>query len=160
MGFGANFGKRIQSKARALWIRIHKNSSASARARREPLVFAVTRCYPTRLKLYAAAFQGGWKVDFRNSIRDAAEAAQVARPRAVFYDPTAGDPGWKRYCTSLSREGVPFVLVSHSWDDDAFLAVVAAGGYQVGGDPLTSEKIVKTLDLAGEVSALRRAPVG
>jgi hypothetical protein len=126
----------------------------------EPLVFAVTHCYPTRLALYAAAFQGGWKVIFRKSIREAAEAAQSCRAKAVFYDPVVGDTGWRCYCSLLSREGVPFVFMAHPRDDDAFLAVLAAGGYQVSGDPLTSEEIVKAVDFAEEVAALARVPVG
>lgn len=118
------------------------------------MVFAVTRCYPTRLALYAAAFQGGWRVNFRKSIREAAETARSSGAKAVFYDPRAGDPGWKRYCSVLSRQGVPFVYLARCPDDDAFLAVLSAGGYQVSGNPLTSEVIVKAVDFAGEMASL------
>jgi hypothetical protein len=127
--------------------------------RNEPLVFAVTNRYPTRVALYAAAFQGGWRVQFLKSLRQAAEMAREERPKAVFYDHASGDPAWDRYCSSLSGEGVPFVFLANRNDDQTFLSVLAAGGYHASGDPLRSEEIVKAVDFAGEVAALGHVPV-
>jgi hypothetical protein len=126
---------------------------------REAEVFAVTNCYPTRIVLYAAAFQGGWKVRFMKSLQEALEATHLKKPKAIFYDHDAGDPAWDRYSSSFSREGVPFVLLAHKNDDETFMVVLATGGYQVWGDPLTSEHMVKAVDFAGEVSNLAKIPV-
>ncbi len=152
-----NLATRLCMVWRHLWRKSRANPHGGVE---EQLVFAVTRCYPTRLALYAAAFQGGWRVHFTKSIREAAEESRTSMPIAVFYDAAAGDPGWKRCCLSLSREGVPFVFLARNSDDEAFLAVLAAGGYPVSGDPLTSEEIVKAVDFAGELATLSRVPVG
>jgi hypothetical protein len=123
------------------------------------VVFAVTNRYPTRLILYAAAFEGGWKVHFVNSLQRAVSTVRQVRPKAVFYDHAVGDPAWDRYCTSLSRDGVPFVLLANKHADETFLVVLAAGGYQAWGDPLTSEEVVKAVKFAGEVAGLAHVPV-
>jgi hypothetical protein len=153
MNFATKARKRIQQALRALISYSRKNSG------KEPVVFAVTKCYPTRIALYAAAFQGGWKVHFMKSLQGAVTAAGSQRPKAVFYDHAIDDPAWDQYCSSLSRDGIPFVLLAHRNPDETFLVVLAAGGYQAWGDPLTSEEIVKAVDFAGEVAGLARVPV-
>lgn len=122
--------------------------------RDEQLVFAITNRYPAKVALYAAAFEGGWRVQFLKSLSEAAETAYQERPKAVFYDHAANDPAWDRYCSSLSNEGIPFVFLANRNDDQNFLKVLTAGGYHACGDPLTSEEIVKAVDFAGEVAAL------
>ena len=125
----------------------------------EAPVFAVTNRYPTRIALYAAAFQGNWRVHFMKSLRETAETARGQRPIAVFYDQYCADPAWGRYCSSLSGEGIPFVFLADKSDDEIFLNVMAAGGYLACSDPLTSEEIVKAMDLAGEFAGLVNVPV-
>ena len=137
-----------------------RNSLATPHSCEEdPVVFAVTNRYPIRLVLYAAAFQGGWKVQFMKSLSEVKAATPVERPKAVFYDHAAGDPAWDRYCSSLSREGIPFILLAHKSVDETFLIALAAGGYHAWGDPLTSEEIVKAVNFAGEVAGLAHVPV-
>lgn len=155
MNLGTRTRRQIQQAARALRKFLQHNDHNNE----EPRVFAVTHCYPTRLVLYAAAFQGGWKVHFMKSLRTAVEAASVDRPLAVFYDHDEDDGAWQKFCSSLSRDGVPFVFLARQSDDEDFLAVIAAGGYPVPGDPLTSEEIVKAVDFAGEVAALAHVSV-
>jgi hypothetical protein len=160
MNLGTMARERINQAARALMNYLRLNSRAgSGGSGQEPEVFAVTNCYPTRILLYAAAFQGGWKVHFMKSLRDALEATHSRRPKAVFYDHKAGDPAWDQYCSSFSCEGIPFVLLANKSDDATFLVVLATGGYQAWGDSLTSEEIVKAVDFAGEVAGLARVPV-
>ena len=166
MNLGTAARKRVQEVVRAFikhvafTKRVQENSQAGSHiSDQETEVFAVTNCYPTRIVLYAAAFQGGWKVHFMKSLREALDATHSRRPKAVFYDHHAGDPAWDEYCSSFSREGVPFVLLAHKNDDETFLVVLAAGGYQAWGDPLTSEDIVKAVEFAGEVAELARVPV-
>lgn len=129
----------------------------------QPAVLAVTNRYPTRLVLYAAAFQGGWKVHFMPSLGDAVAAVPTLAPKAVFYDYAVGDPAWDTYCSMLSQQGIPFVFLANrnpqENNDKTFLIVLASGGYQAWGDPLTSEEVVKAVDFAGEVAALAHVPV-
>ena len=153
MNLGMKTHKWIEQAVRALMRYIQQNSRTHS-SPEEPVVFAVTNCYPTRLMLYAAAFQGGWKVHFMKSLREAAETTRVQRPKAVFYDHTVGDPAWDRYCAALSLECVPFVLLAHKKVDETFLVVLAAGGYQAWGDPLTSEEVVKAVDFGVEMAGL------
>jgi hypothetical protein len=160
MNLGMKTHKWIQQVFRALMRYIQQNSRPDSGASdREPVVFAVTNRYPTRLVLYAAAFQGGWKVHFMKSLRQVVAATRTEKPKAVFYDHAAGDPAWDYYCATLSREGVPFVLLANKNIDETFLVVLAAGGYQAWGDPLTSEEIVQAVEFAGEVATLARVPV-
>jgi hypothetical protein len=49
------------------------------------------------------------------------DIASAQRPKAVFYDHSAGDPVWRQYCSFLSREGIPFVSLAHKSDDEIFL---------------------------------------
>jgi hypothetical protein len=153
MNLGSKARTWVQQAVRALLSCTRQNSG------KDPVVFAVTKCYPTRLVLYAAAFQGGWKVHFMKSLQEAVTATRSQRPKAVFYDHAVGDPAWDQYCSSLSHAGVPFILLAHKNLDETFLVVLAAGGYQASGDPLTSEEIVKAVDFSSEVARLAHAPV-
>jgi len=160
MNLGTTARERIKEATRALMKHFQQSPCAgSHNPNGEQEVFAITNCYPTRIVLHAAAFQGGWKVHFMKSLHDALEAAPSRRPKAVFYDHHAGDPAWVQYCSSFSREGVPFVLLAYKSSDETFLVVLAAGGYQAWGDPLTSEEVVKAVAFAGEVAELSRVPV-
>jgi DNA-binding response OmpR family regulator len=152
--------KRVKQIARAVIRHFQLDDHAdSRRTGEEPLVLAMTHCHPTRVMLYAAAFQGGWKVHFVKSLREALETAHRQKPQAVFYDHAIGDRDWDHYCSALSRERIPFVLLAHKADDETFLLVLATGGYQTWGDPLTSEEIVKAVEFAKEVVGLARVPV-
>src|ERR1039457_3424126 len=137
MNLGTAARKRVQEVVRAFikhvafTKRVQENSQAGSHiSDRETEVFAVTNCYPTRIVLYAAAFQGGWKVQFMKSLHDAMQETYSRKPKAVFYDHNVGDPAWHQYCSSFSREGVPFVLLAHKGYDETFLIVLAAGGYR------------------------------
>lgn len=123
------------------------------------MVFAVSNCHPTRVAIYAAAFQGGWKVVFMRSLSEVVEAVHTRRPRAVLYDHREGGPRWDHYCSNLAGEGVPFILLAHSYCDQAFMLLLTAGGYPACGSPLTSEDIVKAVHLAEEVAVLSRCSV-
>ena len=151
MNLGIMTFKRVQDAVRGLMKQFQQ--------REEPLVLAITNRYPTRIALYAAAFQGNWRVHFMKSLREAAEASQGQRPIGVFYDQSCADPAWGWYCSSLSGEGIPFVFLADKSDDEIFLNVMAAGGYLACSDPLTSEEIVKAMDLAGEFAGLVNVPV-
>jgi hypothetical protein len=152
--------KQVEQAGRALVNWFQRKCHGGPRDLSEgPEVFAVTNCYPTRIVLYAAAFQGGWKLHFMKSLREALEATHSRRPKAVFYDHHVGDPVWDQYCTSFSHMGVPFVLLAHKTDDETFLVVLAAGGYQAWGDPLTSEEVVKAVDFASDMAGLAPVPV-
>ena len=157
MNNGMAVCKRIKEASRAL-LKHFQQRTGSGSTGGETELFAVTNCYPTRIVLYAAAFQGGWKVQFMKSLHEAMQETYSRKPKAVFYDHNVGDPAWHQYCSSFSREGVPFVLLAHKSDDETFLIVLAAGGYQAWGDPLTSEEIVKAVVFAGEVADLARVP--
>jgi len=150
--------KRLERAARALVTQFQRRSGRGSQSE-QPLVLAVTHCHPIRVVLYAAAFQGGWRFHFTKSLRAALDVASTRRPKAVFYDHAAGDPAWCQYCLCLSREGIPFVSVAHKNDDSIFFGVLAAGGYQACGEPLTSEEIVNVVDFAQEVAGLAHVPV-
>ena len=158
MNIGMMVRRRIREAARALLKHAHERFGSGS-PNEWPVVFAVSNCYPTRIVLYAAAFQGGWNVQFMKSLREALEASYSRMPKAVFYDHRAGDPVWHEYCSSFAREGVPFVFLGHKSDDETFMVVLASGGYQAWGDPLSSEEIVKAVDFAVEVAGPTRAPV-
>ena len=115
-------------------------------------VLAVTSCYPSRVVLYAAAFHGGWKVEFVKSLALVLEAIANERPRAVFYDYSTGDVDWERYCAVVTRMGIPFVLITQKAIDETFLSALGAGAFYAAGEPLSSLEILKALDLAEEVS--------
>lgn len=118
----------------------------------EPVVFAVCNCYPTRILLYAAAFQGGWKVEFMDSLAQVLNAVRNRRPKAVTYDHAMGTRNWDRYCSALAADRVPFILLGHKSCDETFLVLLASGGYHAFGNPLTSEEIVKAVEFAEEVA--------
>lgn len=158
VSLGKRAGKWLEQAARALVGRFQRDSSFGSQSE-QPVVLAVTHCYSIRVVLYAAAFQGGWRVHFMKSLREVPDAVSAHRPRAVFYDHAAGDPAWRQYCSSLSREGVPFVSLTNKSDDETFFVVLAAGGYRVWGHPLTSEEIVNVVDFAEEVAGLARVAV-
>ncbi len=119
----------------------------------DPVVFAVSHCHPTRIALHAAAFQGGWKVLFMPGLREVLEAAQTQKPRAVFYDHSGSGTEWGDSCSTLAAQGIPFILLGHRTSDETFLVLLARGGYNAWGDPLTSEDIVKAVSLAEEISS-------
>ena len=152
MGSSMIAGKGVRQALRG-WMQslgraVHARPLSSAR---ETLVFAVTNCHPTRVVLYAAAFQRGWKVEFMRSLRDVREAVRSRRPIAVFYEHANDGTPWDRYCSTLAGEGIPFVLLGHKSCDETFLILLACGGYHAWGNPLTSEEIVKAVEFAGEV---------
>ena len=161
MNLGTTAGNIIRRAAQSVMRHVQQEVPGGLRhTDAEPLVFAVANCYPTRIVLYAAAFQGGWRVEFMKSLRAAVEAARSRRPKAVFYDHGGEEPHWDNYCSALSRQGIPFILLAHKNVDETFLVVLAAGGYQAWGDPLTSEDVVKAVEFAGELSGLAHVPVG
>jgi hypothetical protein len=148
----------VRMLMRGLGRAVHAGSHASVE---EPLVFAVSNCHPTRVVLYAAAFQGGWRIEFMRSLRDVLQATRIRKPKAVFYDHATGpDEAWNQYCSVLASEGVPFILLAHKSCDEIFMVLLASGGYHAWGNPLSSEDIVKAVDLAEEVAGLSHAPVG
>jgi hypothetical protein len=149
--------RRIEQAARTFVKTFRRQLRRGSRSE-EPLVFAVTHCYPMRVVLYAAAFQGGWNLQFLKSLGEALHAVSARRPRAVFYDHAAGDPAWRQYCSSLFREGIPFIALAHNSDDETFLSVLAAGGYPAFGEPLTSEGILNAVDFAEELAGRARLP--
>src|SRR5579864_6380995 len=100
----------VQTWMRELAQAVHGAPKASSM---EPVVFAVSNCYPTRILLYAAAFQGGWRVEFLDSLRDVLHAVRTRRPKAVIYDHTGDSKGWDTYCSALAAQGVPFILLGH-----------------------------------------------
>jgi hypothetical protein len=120
----------------------------------EDLVFAVTNCHPTRIALYAAAFHGGWHIEIMRSLDEMMEAVRSRKPKAVFYEHTDDGFAWDQYCSALSRQGIPFILLAHKACDETFLVLLGAGGYHAWGNPLTSEEIVKALELVEEVRGL------
>ena len=154
MTLGTMLQKRIRQATRAVLNSIHQISHSRPEKDEEPEVLAVSNCYPTRIVLYAAAFQGGWKVRFMKSLGEAHEASLFRRPKAMFYDRTAADPRWHQYCSSFAREGIPFVLLAHRNDDETFLDVLGSGGYPACGNPLTSETVVNAVILALEMASL------
>jgi hypothetical protein len=143
----------MQSLGRA----VRRGSHGSAE---ESVVFAVTNCYPTRIVLYEAAFQGGWKVQFRKSLGDVLEESRSGKPKAVFYDYACGAAEWEQYCSVLAADGVPFVLVARKISDEILMVLLERGGYHAWGNPLCSEDIVKAVDFAEEVASLSGTPVG
>lgn len=119
-----------------------------------PVVFAVSHCHPTRIALYAAAFQGGWRVHFLPSLRDVQQASLKYRPRAVFYEHTCDGVRWDRACAAFAAEHIPFIFKGRRTTDDTFLLLLASGGYYAAGEPLRSEEIVKAVELADELTGL------
>ena len=158
VNFGMKARRTIDQAARVIMKPFQRRAGSSSRSD-EPLVLAVTHCYPIRVVLYAAAFQGGWHIHFMESLREVLDTANTQRPKAVFYDLTAGDPAWRMYCSSLFRKGIPFLSLAHKRDDETFLNVLAAGGFQVCGEPLTSEEILNAVEFAEEVAGMARVSV-
>lgn len=158
MTLGTNAGKRLKQATRDLMSYLQNTGAGLGHPGEEPVVYAVTKNYPTRVVLYAAAFQGGWTIRFMKSLGEALAAAEHEKPRAVFYDHAIRDSEWDRYCASFSQAGVPFVLLAHKDDDETFLVLLAAGGYHAWGNPLTSENVVNAMSFAGEISKLAAAP--
>src|SRR5579862_1717341 len=101
MSFGA-LHNRVGHAVRKLMNSIHRENH---RGRVDDgLVFAVTNCYPTRVVLYAAAFQGGWTVEFVRSLSDTVALTRFRRPKAVLYENTGDAKGWERHCAALADE--------------------------------------------------------
>jgi hypothetical protein len=119
-----------------------------------PIVFAVSHCHPTRIALYAAAFQGGWRVEFLPSLQDVLVAARTRRPKAVFYEHINEEDAWDSCCSALSAEGIPFIFKGRKTTDEIFLLLLASGGYYAAGEPLRSEEIVKAVDLGEQLAGL------
>ena len=117
--------------------------------RHEPLIFAVSKCYPTRIILYAAAFQAGWKVEFLNSLDAVLAETRTRRPRAVCYDHTNADTGWDQCCSALALLNIPFILLAHKASDETFMTLLGCGGYHAWGNPLSSEDIVQSCRTRG-----------
>ena len=140
-------GNRLKQTVRSLVGRLGGGSDD------EPIIYAVSNCHPTRVALYAAAFQGGWKVEFMKSLQDVVKASRKRKPKAVFYDHGDGQP-WDQYCSTLSAQGIPFILLGHKRSDETFLVLLARGGYHAWGNPLASEDIVKAVEFAEEVAGL------
>jgi hypothetical protein len=147
-------GKAVRMLMHGLGRAVHAGSHELVE---ESVVFAVTNCHPTRVAIYAAAFQGGWKVEFMRSLSDVLEATRSRTPKAVFYEHIGGGTSWDRYCSLLAGKGIPFILLGHKTSDETFLVLLAAGGYHAWGNPLTSEDIVKAVELAEEVAGMARA---
>jgi len=122
----------------------------------QALVYAVTNCHPTRIVLYSAAFHCGWHIEIMRSLPEMMEAIRTRRPRVVFYEYSNDGASWDKYCSALSRQGIPFILLAHKACDETFLLLLGAGGYHAWGNPLTSEEIVKALELAEEFHGLSR----
>ncbi len=153
-------GNRVRQAVRLLMQGIGRVVHVRSReSGEESLVFAVSNCHPTRVALYAAAFHGGWKIEFMKSLRDVVDACRSRRPRVVLYDPLVGGPPWNAGCASLAGEGVPFILLARRISDETFMNLIACGGYHASGASLNSEDILKAVDLAEEVAGLVRAPV-
>jgi hypothetical protein len=125
----------------------------------EALVFAVTNCHPTRIILYAAAFHSGWHIEIMRTLGDMMEAIRTRRPKAVFYEHSDDGVAWDQYCSALARQDIPFILLAHKACDETFLVLLGAGGYHAWGTPLTSEEVVKALELVEEVGGLAQARV-
>jgi hypothetical protein len=149
----------LPAKARE-WIKLGRKRKPAPDACGDPgeesLVIAVTNCYPTRILLYATAFQADWRMLFAKSLGEALDAARLRRPKAVLYDRATEDPAWREFCSVCSARGVPFVLLGRKEQDDSFLAVLTAGGYPAWADPLTTEEIVNAVSFAEEMSWLTR----
>jgi hypothetical protein len=123
----------------------------------ENLIYAVSNCHPTRIAVYAAAFQGNWKVTFLRDLDEVMKAVKRRRPKAVFYDHTNGGRDWDRYCSDLSQMGIPFILLAHKPNDETFLILLARGGYHAWGTPLASEQILKAVAFAEELGRTQTA---
>jgi hypothetical protein len=150
--------RRLEQAARAL-MKPFRRPPGTDSLSQQPLVLAITYCYPIRVALYAAAFRSRWNLRFIKSLGNARNIASTQRPKAVLYDHAAADPAWSEYCAALSREGVPFVSLALGSDDDTFLTVLAGGGYLACGGQLTSEGIVNAVNFAEEIAGLAHVPV-
>jgi hypothetical protein len=126
----------------------------------ENVVYAVSNCHPTRIAVYAAAFQGHWSVEFKPSLEHVMEAVRIRRPRAVFYDHTNRGREWDQYCSEISRMGIPFILLAHKPHDETFMVLLSRGGYHAWGTPLASEQILKAVALAEEIGRTHAAAPG
>jgi hypothetical protein len=161
MGSAMITGNRVIHAMR-MWMRglgraVHAGSHRSGE---QPVVFAVSNCYPTRIVLYAAAFQANWNLEFVSSLDKVLAASRSRRPKVVFYDHACGLAKWDQCCSALASERIPFILLARKASDETFMRLLACGGYHAWGDPLNSEDLIKALDLAEEVDVLSRAPVG
>ena len=150
----------LRNALRTLVNRFQQDYPAGPRGSGEEVVYAVAKCHPVRVALYTAAFQGGWKIEFKNSLQETLEAARFRKPKAVFYDHAMGDPTWDHYGSQFRLQDIRFVLLAHKASDEVFMIVLSVGGYYASGDPLTSEDIVKAVDFAEEVAGLSHVVVG
>jgi len=151
---------QFQQAAASLIGYFRKNPDTAGPDRhRDCLIFAVSHCHPTRIVLYTAAFQAGWRIVFWTSLREALAAAELQPPNALIYDHNTHDPAWNGFCSTFAARRIPFLQLAHFAADDLFLNTLAAGGYFVGGSPLTSESVVSAVDVAAEISGLAGAPL-
>ena len=134
---------------------IHPESAGS---KSDDVVYAVSRCHPTRVAVYAAAFQGHWKVAFFPNLGAVMAAVAKRKPRAVFYDHTNGGRDWDQYCSDLAHLGIPFILLAHKPNDETFMVLLARGGYHAWGTPLASEQILSAVEFAEEMAGMRAVP--
>lgn len=129
------------------------------RVRFEPVVFVIANCHSTRVLLYAASFQAGWKLEFKRSLDEVLAASREQTPKAVLVEKDNGVVKWDRYCAFFSGQAIPFIVLGNGMSDDAFLALLSAGGYTTCGELLSSRDIVTRVNWAESLVSAPQVPV-